>query len=171
MANVFRQVWTDSCRWTMKLLSLMTLKYFVTFFTVNKNVEYFQCRESISRLSSGDKIYLVYKNTKARGGLCLGSSRVWNDLAPAQPVSGCHPGPGHLIPSSENSWQFKSLKSILNYKRLCPSVCVCACLCVCLCVPLAWFKRRYEVKTNYGPPFKMFLSTFREASEKKNQKN
>ena len=32
---------------------------------------------------------------------------------------------------------------------------------------LARFKRRYEVKTNYGPPFKMFLFIFREASEKK----
>ena len=32
---------------------------------------------------------------------------------------------------------------------------------------LARFKRRYEVKKNYAPPFKMFLFIFREASEKK----
>ena len=32
------------------------------------------------------------------------------------------------------------------------------------------FKRRYEVKTKYGPPFKMFLFIFMEASEKKNSK-
>ena len=32
---------------------------------------------------------------------------------------------------------------------------------------LARFKRRYEVKKNYGPPFKLFLFIFREASEKK----
>ena len=35
-------------------------------------------------------------------------------------------------------------------------------------VGLARFKRRYEVKTKNGPPFKMFLFVFREASEKKN---
>ena len=33
--------------------------------------------------------------------------------------------------------------------------------------PLARFKRRYEVKKKYAPPFKMFLFIFREASEKK----
>ena len=32
---------------------------------------------------------------------------------------------------------------------------------------LAQFKRRYKVKTKNGPPFKMFLFIFREASEKK----
>ena len=32
---------------------------------------------------------------------------------------------------------------------------------------LARFKRRYEVKKNYGPPFKLFLFIFREASENK----
>ena len=33
--------------------------------------------------------------------------------------------------------------------------------------PLARFKRRFEVKKKYAPPFKMFLFIFREASEKK----
>ena len=37
----------------------------------------------------------------------------------------------------------------------------------CWFITLARFKRRYEVKKNYGPPFKLFLFMFRGASEKK----
>ena len=34
-------------------------------------------------------------------------------------------------------------------------------------IALARFKRRFEVKIKYAPPFKMFLFISREASEKK----